>query len=157
MKKGCIGLSTIHKKRRIMNAKCVLVTGGAGFIGSNFLCEMVPKYPHVRFVNVDVLDYSASLKNVESVAARSNYAFYECNILDQGKLLDILRREGVEWVVHFAAQVIHTPLLSFYFCVRPMSITHLAIRFTLPKQTSRAHMCCWKPAANMAESRNSCT
>lgn len=78
----------------------VLVTGGCGFIGSAFLNYMMPKYPNVRFVNLDKLDYCAREKNVES---RDNYVFVKGNICDSLRVLTLLNQYNIDTVVHFAA------------------------------------------------------
>jgi UDP-glucose 4,6-dehydratase len=83
----------------------ILVTGGAGFIGSNFLNYMVRKYPHTRFINFDKLDYCARVGNIDQDVAKStNYAFVQGDLLDEYLILKILNIEKVDAVVHFAAQ-----------------------------------------------------
>lgn len=83
--------------------RCILVTGAAGFIGSNFINWMVPKYPDTKFINLDKLDYCSSLDNI-SVDHYINYEFIKGNLLDEYLLLKILNIENVDAVVHFAAQ-----------------------------------------------------
>ncbi len=58
------------------------VSGGAGFIGSNLLLYLVPKYPQTRFVNIDCLTYAANLSNLHSVADSPNYVFEQIDICD---------------------------------------------------------------------------
>lgn len=80
-----------------------LVTGGCGFIGSNFLNYMVPRYPNFQFVNIDVMYYCASLDNVY-VQDYGNYHFIKGNINDTDLVEYILQEYKITHVVHFAAQ-----------------------------------------------------
>ena len=82
----------------------VLVTGGAGFIGSNYLLRVVPRYPDVRFVNLDLLTYAGNLLNLTSIEDAENYTFAHGDIAE-GELVERLF-EGHEFstVVHFAAE-----------------------------------------------------
>ena len=82
----------------------ILVTGGAGFIGSNFLLLMQRKYPSDRFINVDALTYAGNLKNLASIEASANYKFYRADIRDKDALEKILIEEEPEAVIHFAAE-----------------------------------------------------
>lgn len=78
----------------------ILVTGGCGFIGSNFLNHMIKKYPLTMFVNIDKLDYCASESNVQDAA---NYKFIKGDILDGYTILKILNQYDIQYVLHFAA------------------------------------------------------
>jgi UDP-glucose 4,6-dehydratase len=87
-----------------MNNICnILVTGGCGFIGSNFLNYMVDKYRNINFHNVDKLDYCANQKNV-TVSNLPNYHFYKCDINDKNFISYILEENKIDVIVHFAAQ-----------------------------------------------------
>lgn len=83
-------------------SKSVLVTGGCGFIGSNFLNYMVQKYPEWTFVNLDKLDYCAREKNVV-VRDNVNYHFVKGDICDGYVILKILNEFNIDIVVNFAA------------------------------------------------------
>ena len=63
--------------------KTYLVTGGAGFIGSNFVIYMLNKYTDVKIINVDVLTYAGNLENLKSVENNPNYTFVQADICDQ--------------------------------------------------------------------------
>lgn len=78
----------------------ILVTGGCGFIGSNFINYMTKKYPHTIFINLDKLDYCARESNVEDCG---NYLFIKGDILDGYLVLKILNQYDVQCVIHFAA------------------------------------------------------
>ena len=82
----------------------VLVTGGAGFIGSNFLNLVVPRHPEHQFVCVDTLTYAANLANLTAIAEASNYAFERIDIADGPVVRDLFTRYHPDVVVHFAAE-----------------------------------------------------
>lgn len=82
-----------------------LVTGGAGFIASNFLNIMVRKYPHYNWYNLDVLNYCSSLKNIDDDVSNSpNYKFIHGNLTSSDLLNYILRQYNIDVILHFAAQ-----------------------------------------------------
>jgi dTDP-glucose 4,6-dehydratase len=82
----------------------VLVTGGAGFIGANFLNLLVPEHPEHRFINADSLTYAANLASVADLADRPNYAFERIDIVDREAVDDLFARVTPDVVVHFAAE-----------------------------------------------------
>lgn len=81
----------------------LLVTGGAGFIGSNFVLYMLKKYPDYQIVNVDALTYAGNLENLKSIEKNPNHVFVKADILDAAKM-DELIGQGVDVVVNFAAE-----------------------------------------------------
>jgi dTDP-glucose 4,6-dehydratase len=84
--------------------KNVLVTGGAGFIGSNFVRYLLQAEPQVRIVNLDALTYAGSLLNLEALPGAERHSFVEGDICD-GDLVDaLLRRHRIDTLVHFAAE-----------------------------------------------------
>jgi len=86
-----------------MEFKNILVTGGCGFIASNFLNYMVSKYPTVHFVNIDKMDYCSDIENI-IVSSHDNYTFIKGNLLDKKLLSDISNDYNIDCVVHMAAQ-----------------------------------------------------
>lgn len=80
----------------------ILVTGGAGFIGSNFILYMLENYPDYQIVNFDKLTYAGNLENLKSVENNPNYQFIQGNICDQEAVEKAM--EGCDTVVHFAAE-----------------------------------------------------
>jgi dTDP-glucose 4,6-dehydratase len=83
----------------------ILVTGGAGFIGSHFINELWKKYKHVRIVNADALYYCANVNNVdEEVRSDLRYIFVKCNLRNKDEVDSMFGVFDVTHVVHFAAQ-----------------------------------------------------
>jgi dTDP-glucose 4,6-dehydratase len=82
----------------------ILVTGGAGFIGSHVVIQLVNKYPQYKIVNYDKLDYCSSLKNLAALDSKPNYKFVKGNILSADLVNYILKEEHIDTIVHFAAQ-----------------------------------------------------
>lgn len=80
----------------------LLVTGGAGFIGANFILYWLQKYPQDKIINLDKLTYAGNLENLKETKDNSNYAFIKGDITDK-KLVDEVMR-GIDTVVHFAAE-----------------------------------------------------
>jgi dTDP-glucose 4,6-dehydratase len=83
--------------------KTVLVTGGAGFIGSA-VCRHLCRIPGYRVINLDKLTYAGNLDNLREVQDASNYTFRQADICDTPRVLKILRDEGVDGIVHLAAE-----------------------------------------------------
>ena len=82
--------------------KNVLVTGGAGFIGSAVVRLLAGK--GIRVVNVDKLTYAGNLDSVRQIAGRSNYRFVEADICDGARMLELMREEQPDAVMHLAAE-----------------------------------------------------
>lgn len=80
----------------------LLVTGGAGFIGSNFILYWLKKYPNDKIVNLDKLTYAGNLENLKAIEKNSSYEFVQGDICDS-KLINLLT-EKVDVIVHFAAE-----------------------------------------------------
>ena len=84
--------------------KTYLVTGGAGFIGSNFVIYMLGKYSDVKIINVDKLTYAGNLENLKSVENNPNYTFVQADICDKEAIQDLFDRYEIDYVVNFAAE-----------------------------------------------------
>jgi dTDP-glucose 4,6-dehydratase len=82
----------------------IVVTGGAGFIGSNFLQLVVPRRPDHRFVNVDKLTYAANLASLRGLEPLPNYALERVDVADRAALADVFARYRPDHVIHFAAE-----------------------------------------------------
>lgn len=81
----------------------ILVTGGAGFIGSNFIQYILEKYPNYEIVNLDVLSYCGNLENLKNIENNHNYQFIKGNIADE-KLVNEIISNNVDYVINFAAE-----------------------------------------------------
>ena len=82
----------------------VLVSGGAGFIGSNFVRMLLHRNAGVRVVNLDLLTYAGSLRNLEDLSAPARHVFVHGDICDQPMVEELIRRHEIRTVVHFAAE-----------------------------------------------------
>ena len=82
----------------------ILVTGGAGFIGANFLNLLVPRHPEHHFVNADKLTYAANLHSLEAIANAANYSLERVDIADAAAVEGVFARHNPDAVVHFAAE-----------------------------------------------------
>lgn len=83
--------------------KSLLVTGGAGFIGSHFIRHILNKYPNYKIINYDLLTYAGNLKNLKDIEANSNYRFVKGHIADTQRL-EKLFAGGIDYIVNFAAE-----------------------------------------------------
>lgn len=82
----------------------ILVTGGAGFIGGNFVHYMVNKYPEDMIVNLDKLTYAGNLETCKPVEDKPNYKFIKGDIADREFIMDLFEKEKFDVVVNFAAE-----------------------------------------------------
>lgn len=84
--------------------KNLLITGGAGFIGSHLVRLMVNKYPEYRVINLDKLTYAGNLANLKDVEKMSNYKFVKADICDFEKIREIFTEYEIDGVIHLAAE-----------------------------------------------------
>ena len=82
----------------------ILITGGAGFIGSNFICYFLGKYPKTNVVNLDKLTYAGEIKNIAELAKNRNYTFVEGDICDIELVSNLFHEHSIRGVIHFAAE-----------------------------------------------------
>ncbi|MFP3125532.1 dTDP-glucose 4,6-dehydratase [Ectobacillus funiculus] len=82
----------------------LLVTGGAGFIGSNFVRYMVNKYPEYHIVNLDLLTYAGNLENLKDIETASNYTFVKGDIADREFVNNLFTEQKFDYVLNFAAE-----------------------------------------------------
>ena len=82
----------------------ILVTGGAGFIGSHLVRLLVNKYPNYHIVNMDVLTYAGNLENLKDIENKDNYSFVKCDICDLKKVKQVFEDYQIDRVIHLAAE-----------------------------------------------------
>jgi dTDP-glucose 4,6-dehydratase len=96
-----MGLLTNQGEKYMQN---VLVTGGAGFIGSNFIRYLLKQEPHVHITTLDALTYAGSLTNLQTLPAPEHHTFVQGDICDAGLVMDVFQKFRIDTVVHFAAE-----------------------------------------------------
>ncbi len=84
--------------------KTYLVTGGAGFIGSNFIIYMLNKYEDIKIINLDKLTYAGNLENLKTVENKENYIFVQGDICDKSLVEGLFDKYDIDYVVNFAAE-----------------------------------------------------
>ena len=84
--------------------KSILVTGGAGFIGANFVPYFVNKYPDYKIINLDKLTYAGNIDNVAECNGKSNYQFVQGDICDRALIEKLFTENDIQGVIHFAAE-----------------------------------------------------
>ncbi|MCI6458671.1 MAG: GDP-mannose 4,6-dehydratase, partial [Clostridium sp.] len=83
--------------------KTYLVTGGAGFIGSNFVLYMLKKYEDIRIINLDKLTYAGNLENLKSIENDERHIFVHGDICDAELVSSLFEKYEIDYVAHFAA------------------------------------------------------
>ena len=84
--------------------KNILVTGGAGFIGSHLVRLLVNKYPKYRIINMDLLTYAGNLGNLKDIENKDNYTFIKCDICNSMKVSQVFNNYNIDSVIHLAAE-----------------------------------------------------
>lgn len=87
-----------------MTKRTIIITGGAGFIGSHVVRLFVNKYPEYRIINLDKLTYAGNLNNLSDVEAMPNYKFVRMDICDFEGVLRLMQEERVDGIIHLAAE-----------------------------------------------------
>ena len=87
-----------------MAKRTIIITGGAGFIGSHVVRLFVNKYPEYNIINLDKLTYAGNLANLADVEQKPNYRFVRMDICDYEGVLGLMQAEGVDGVIHLAAE-----------------------------------------------------
>ncbi len=84
--------------------KTILITGGAGFIGSHVVREFVLNYPETKIINLDALTYAGNLENLKDIEDRPNYEFVKADIVDAKHILEVFEQHQPDGVIHLAAE-----------------------------------------------------
>ena len=87
-----------------MEKKHIIITGGAGFIGSHVVRLFVTKYPEYHIINVDKLTYAGNLANLKDIEDKPNYTFVKADICDFDKMLELMQKHEVTGIIHLAAE-----------------------------------------------------
>jgi len=100
------------------NKKTIIVFGGAGFIGSNFIRMILEKYPKVKVVNFDKLTYSGNLDNLKDIAKDKRYVFVKGDVANQKQVNVVFGKYKPDYIINFAAEThvdrsIHVGALEF--------------------------------------------
>lgn len=82
----------------------IIITGGAGFIGSHVVRLFVNKYPEYKIINVDKLTYAGNLANLKDIENKSNYTFAKVDICDFDVILQLMKKHNVDGIIHLAAE-----------------------------------------------------
>ena len=86
------------------NKRNLIITGGAGFIGSHVVRLFVNKYPEYKIINLDKLTYAGNLNNLKYIADKPNYKYVKMDICDFDGVLRLMREEHVDGIIHLAAE-----------------------------------------------------
>ena len=86
------------------NKRVLLITGGAGFIGSHVVRLFVNKYPEYKIINLDKLTYAGNLANLKDIEDKPNYRFVRMDICDFEGVLKLMQEEQVDGIIHLAAE-----------------------------------------------------
>lgn len=85
-------------------SQTILITGGAGFIGSHLVRRMIHRYPNYKIINVDTLTYAGNLQNLSDIETATNYIFYKEDICNEAAINAIFEKENPTGVIHLAAE-----------------------------------------------------
>ena len=91
-------------EKKMTTNKNILITGGAGFIGSHVVRLFVNKYPHYNIINLDNLTYAGNLENIKDIETKSNYTFVKADIADMERIKEVFQEYQIDQVIHLAAE-----------------------------------------------------
>jgi len=99
-----MGMGNKSHKDKMKRSRVILITGGAGFIGSHVVRHFVLEYPEYTVVNVDKLTYAGNLENLTDIENLTNYRFEKADITDKKTINELFRQYGFDGVIHLAAE-----------------------------------------------------
>ncbi len=94
----------MNESSNLKQMKNILITGGAGFIGSHLVRLMVNKYPDYHIVNLDKLTYAGNLANLKDVEDKPNYTFVKADICDFATIRELMKKYRIDGIIHLAAE-----------------------------------------------------
>ena len=100
-------MGEIYQKEKVTSMnyiKTILITGGAGFIGSHVVRRFVKNYPSYLIVNADKLTYAGNLENLSDIEKKPNYKFEKCDIVNKQAVFDLFKKYNFTSVIHLAAE-----------------------------------------------------
>lgn len=97
-------IQNLFIEKGVIKPVTILVSGGAGFIGSNFIRHIIEKYPHYKIVNYDKLTYAGNLDNLRNVEKNPEYTFIKEDILDMENVERVINEYNIKYIVNFAAE-----------------------------------------------------
>ena len=95
---------SISHTKLVNNMKNIIITGGAGFIGSHVVRLFVNKYPEYNIINLDKLTYAGNLANLKDIEDKENYTFVKGDICDFEMVLELMKKHKVDGIIHLAAE-----------------------------------------------------
>ena len=98
------GAKTQSPHRMTAQSRNILITGGAGFIGSHLVRHLVQRYPQYHIVNLDALTYAGNLGNLTELEGSENYTFVKADLRDAEAVFEVFRNYDIEDVIHLAAE-----------------------------------------------------
>lgn len=93
-----------EKQRAHYQPSAILLTGGAGFIGSHAAIRLAQTHPHIKVIVYDSLEYCASLRNLDAVASFPNFRFIKGDIRSSDLVRHVINEHNIDTIMHFAAQ-----------------------------------------------------